>query len=152
MLNLIILKRPKASIKPKAWTFTFGCNFNAWIFFQENHWISVSAFAIYKCECMLVPLILCLGSSRENWFCLLKVHSHVWTSFKKTKNGFHFTWKGPFLLEIFQFLFWTFAHGRKRFGKKAEVDFKIYDVTKLITKNCSTRFSRYLNEVKAIRQ
>ena len=39
------------------------------------------------------------------------------------------------VLEIFTFLSWIFCYEEKRLDKKAMVNFKVYDVTELITNN-----------------
>ena len=44
------------------------------------------------------------------------------------KNAFSFL-NAVFVFEIFQFLISTFGHAGKRLGKKANVNFKTYDVT-----------------------
>ena len=45
------------------------------------------------------------------------------------KNDFYFVLKALFVLEIFTFLFRVFDYTEKRLGKKAMINFKIYDVT-----------------------
>ena len=45
------------------------------------------------------------------------------------KNHFHFTLKAIFILKTIKFLSWLFANVGKRGNKKAQVNFKIYDVT-----------------------
>ena len=47
---------------------------------------------------------------------------------KLMKNVFYITLKALFVLKIFKFLSWLFGHPAKRFGKKVNVNFKIYDV------------------------
>ena len=42
------------------------------------------------------------------------------------KNAFYFILKALFVFQIFKFLFCLFGHERKRFDKKAKVNFKIY--------------------------
>ena len=51
------------------------------------------------------------------------------------KNAFYFLLKALFVLEIFTFLYCLFGYVEKRIGKKAIVDFKMYDVTDEITNN-----------------
>ena len=62
------------------------------------------------------------------------------------KKAFYFTLKIIFVLEITQFLVWIFVHVGKRFDRKANVNFKIYDVTNWITINYSTYIARFLKE------
>ena len=62
------------------------------------------------------------------------------------KKAFYFTLKIIFVLEIIQFLVWIFVHVGKRFDRKANVNFKIYDVTNWITINYSTYIARFLKE------
>ena len=55
---------------------------------------------------------------------------------KMMKNAFHFMLKASFVLEISTLLSRLFGYVEKRLGKKAMVNFKIYDVidlTKIIT-------------------
>ena len=42
-------------------------------------------------------------------------------------NAFYFVLKALFVLEIFRFLSWSFSYKENRPGKKAMVNFKIYD-------------------------
>ena len=51
------------------------------------------------------------------------------TSLKIMKNALHFMLKALFVLEIFSFLYWFLRYVEKWFDKKAEVNFKIYDVS-----------------------
>ena len=70
---------------------------------------------------------------------------------KMMKNVCYFTTKALFVLKIFKFLSWLFAHVAKRFDKKDKVNLNFYDVTAWLTNNCNTQcpISR---EVKVIRQ
>ena len=61
------------------------------------------------------------------------------------KNTFYFNLKAPFVLEVFQFLFWIFGHIGKRLDREAKVNFKIHDVTNLIIRNGNTHITIYLN-------
>ena len=45
------------------------------------------------------------------------------------KYAFHFLLKALIVLKLFEFLSWIFGHVGKRLDKKAEVNFKIHDVT-----------------------
>ena len=45
------------------------------------------------------------------------------------KNAFYFILKAIFVLKILKFISNIFGHVKKRFDKKAKVNFKIYDVT-----------------------
>ena len=51
-----------------------------------------------------------------------------WKAFKKDEKASYFILKAVSVLKIFNFLFF-FGHVGKRLDKKAQVDFKIYDVT-----------------------
>ena len=54
------------------------------------------------------------------------------------KNAFNFILKALSILNIFKFLSQLFGHKGKRLNKKANFNFKIYDVD-WITDNCNTR-------------
>ena len=56
------------------------------------------------------------------------------------KNGFYFTLKALFLLEMFKFLSWLLGF------EKAKVNFKMYDVAEWTTKNCNTYIVQYLKK------
>ena len=58
---------------------------------------------------------------------------------KMMKNAFYFTLKPLFI-------FWIFGHGKERLNKKAQADFKIYDVTNGISNSCNTHIARYLKK------
>ena len=60
------------------------------------------------------------------------------------KNGFYFTLKALFILEIHKFLSWLFEQVEKLFDQKDKVNFKIYDVTTWLTNNCNTQITQYL--------
>ena len=60
------------------------------------------------------------------------------------KNAFYIKLKALFVLDIFTFLSWRFGHIEKRLDKKAEVNFKIYDVTDWATNNYNTYIVQYL--------
>ena len=62
------------------------------------------------------------------------------------KKALYFTLKPLSVLEIFKFLVWLFGHVGKRLDKKAEINFKIYDVKNSIT------ITMHILPVKAIRQ
>ena len=62
------------------------------------------------------------------------------------KNAFYFMLKAVFVLEIFT----LFGYVEKRLDKKADVNFKIYDVTDWATNNYNIYFS-ISKEVKATR-
>ena len=62
------------------------------------------------------------------------------------KKALYFTLKPLSVLEIFKFLVWLFGHVGKRPDKKAEINFKIYDVKNSIT------ITMHILPVKAIRQ
>ena len=62
------------------------------------------------------------------------------------KNAFYFTLKAPFVYEILTFLFQLFGHVGKRLDDKANLDFKLYDVTNWMTINCNTYVARYLKK------
>ena len=63
-------------------------------------------------------------------------------SLKIMKNAFCFTLKTLFVLKIFKLLSWRFGHVRIRLDQKNKVNFKIYDVTALLTSNCSIHVLR----------
>ena len=86
-----------------------------------------------------------------------KARSQVWDNFwqpkvvdETIKNAVYFTLKSLFVLEIFQFLLWTFSHVGKRLDKKTKLNFKIYDVTQWIRSHYHTE--EIAHKVKAIRQ
>ena len=88
---------------------------------------------------------------------LFKARSQVWDNFwqpkvvdETIKNAVYFTLKSLFVLEIFQFLLWTFSHVGKRLDKKTKLNFKIYDVTQWIRSHYHTE--EIAHKVKAIRQ
>ena len=62
------------------------------------------------------------------------------------KNVFYFMLKTLFVLEILKFLSWRFGYGIKRLDKKANVSFKIYDVTDWIIDNYNTYIVQYLKK------
>ena len=62
------------------------------------------------------------------------------------KNAFYFMLKALFVLEIFT----LFGYVEKRLDNKADVNFKIYDVTDWATNNYNIYFS-ISKEVKATR-
>ena len=67
------------------------------------------------------------------------------SSLKTMKNGFYFTLKALFVLNIFKFLPWLFGHVRKRLDRKDKVNFKICGVKTCLTnywKPISTKISR----------
>ena len=63
------------------------------------------------------------------------------------KYAFCFMLKTFFILEIFTFLSWHFAYLEKLLDEKAEVNFKIYDITESITSNCNTQNAQYMKKV-----
>ena len=65
---------------------------------------------------------------------------------KMMKNAFYFTSKALFVLKIFKFLSWLFGRIAKRLDKKFKVNFKFYDVTAWLTKNCNTHIAKYLEK------
>ena len=62
------------------------------------------------------------------------------------KNAFYFMLKARFVLEIFAFLSWLLAYVEKQLDKKAEVNFKIYDVSGRIKNNCNTDIAQYIKK------
>ena len=52
---------------------------------------------------------------------------------KLIKNAFYFMLKAVFVLKIISFLSSLFGYVEKRLDKKVKVNFKMYDVTELIT-------------------
>ena len=67
---------------------------------------------------------------------------------KMMKNAFYFitvfcfTLKALFVLKIFNFLSWLFVHVKKWLDYKDQFNFKIYDVTALLTNN--SHITQYL--------
>ena len=62
------------------------------------------------------------------------------------ENVFYFTLTALFLIKIFKFLSVLFGYVVKRLGKKAKVNFKIYEATDWITNNCNTYVVQYLKK------
>ena len=62
------------------------------------------------------------------------------------KNAFYFTLKALFVLKIFKFLSWLFSHVAKRTDYKFQINFKFYDVTAWLTKNCDTHIVQHLEK------
>ena len=58
------------------------------------------------------------------------------------KNDFDFFLKALFVLEIFTFLSRVFDYTEKWLGKKAMINFKIYDVTDWTTYNYNTNVTQ----------
>ena len=65
---------------------------------------------------------------------------------KMMRNIFYFTLKALFVLKVFKFLSWHFWLCKKRLGKKATVNFKIYDVTNWETNDYNTLNAQYLKK------
>ena len=65
---------------------------------------------------------------------------------KMMKNAFYFTSKAVFVLKIFKFLSWLFAHVAERLDKKDKVNFKFYNVTAWLTNNCNAHIAQYLEK------
>ena len=61
-------------------------------------------------------------------------------------NAFYFLLKATNILEKFTFLSWLFGYVEKRLDKKAEVNFKIYDVTGLTVNNYNTHIIQHLKK------
>ena len=62
------------------------------------------------------------------------------------KNVFCFTSKAQFILKIFKFSSWLFGHVAKRLDQKDKVNFKFYDVTAWLKKNCIVKIAQYLEK------
>ena len=62
------------------------------------------------------------------------------------KNAFHFNLKAIFILKIFKSCADFFGHVGRRLDKRAKVNFKIYDITDLVTNNSNTHFTKYLKK------
>ena len=62
------------------------------------------------------------------------------------KNAFHFNLKALFILKIFKSCPEFFGHVGRRLDKRAKVNFKIYDITNLVTNNSNTHFTKYLKK------
>ena len=71
---------------------------------------------------------------------------------KMMKNIFPFMLKTLFVLKIFKFLYWLFGYVEKRFDKKANANFKIYDVTVIPTKIIIHIYFLITHEIKTTRQ
>ena len=67
---------------------------------------------------------------------------------KMMKNGFYFMSKAFFVLKILKFLSWPFGHIGKWLHKKAESNFKIYDVTDWTWNNDNTHIVQYLKKYR----
>ena len=65
---------------------------------------------------------------------------------KMMKNAVYFTLKALFVLKIFKILSSLFGHVKKWLDWKNKVNFKIFDVTTLLTNNCNTYIARYLKK------
>ena len=65
---------------------------------------------------------------------------------KIMKNVFYFMLKALFIISIFTFFSWLFGHVEKPLEKKANVIFKIYNVTDWETNNCNTDIAQYLKK------
>ena len=61
-------------------------------------------------------------------------------------NAFYFLLKATNILEKFTFLSWLFGYVEKRLDKKAEVNFKIYDVTGLTVNNYNTHIIQHVKK------
>ena len=61
-----------------------------------------------------------------------------WKPFKNDEKWFLFHLKSSFLSQDIQFFVLTFGYVEKQFDQKDRVNFKIYDVTNWLTKNCNT--------------
>ena len=62
------------------------------------------------------------------------------------KNAFHFTLKTLVVFEVFKLTSEQFWSRRKRLGKKAKVNFKMYDVINWKTNNNNTHIAQYLKK------
>ena len=60
------------------------------------------------------------------------------------KNTFYFILKALFVLKIFKFLSWLFAHVEKTAWLERKDTFEIYDVTAWLTMNYNTHIAQYL--------
>ena len=65
---------------------------------------------------------------------------------KIMKNALYFMLKALFVLEIITFLSWIFDYVEKWLDKKANVNFKIYDVTDQTTINYNTHTAQCLKK------
>ena len=59
---------------------------------------------------------------------------------------FYFILKHLFVLKIFNFLSGLFGHVEKGLDQNDKADFKIYDVTTLLTNNYNTHIAQYLTK------
>ena len=67
---------------------------------------------------------------------------------RKMKYAFYFMLKALFVLEIFPFLSWRFGYVEKRFDRKAELNFKIYDVTDWTRNNYNIHIAKHLRKLR----
>ena len=65
---------------------------------------------------------------------------------KIMKNAFYFTSNTFSFCKISKWLPWLLAHVWKRFDYKKKVNFKIYDVTTLLTNGFNKRITQYLKK------
>ena len=62
------------------------------------------------------------------------------------KNAFYFTLKALFVLKIFKFSSWLFAHVAKPLDKKVQVNFKFYDVAVWLISSRNTHIAQYFDK------
>ena len=63
---------------------------------------------------------------------------------KMMKNAFNFTLKAIFVLKVFKYLSRLFGHAEIRLSEKANVNYKIYDLTNWITSTYKAHIAQYL--------
>ena len=132
---------------------------------QYRYWSIVTEFCIamsfkYWCKFYYFSVVRKYTLfERKQRFCPLQVKSPVLksdsslpknlfyflqSSLKMMKNASFFTLKALFVLKNFCFNF--LVTQKKRLGQKDMVNFKIYDVTAWLTKNCNTNSVQYLKK------
>ena len=62
------------------------------------------------------------------------------------KNAFYFILKALFVLKIFKFCLDVLGMYEKQLDLKDKFNFKVYDATAWLTKNCITHITQYLTK------
>ena len=105
--------------------------------------ISLENFLIYSSHLPLrVPLRVVLKGPLSG----LRQFVTIENPTKTLKNASYFLLKALFVLEMFTFLSCLFGHVEKWLGRKAMVNFKIYEVTDWTTNNYNRYITQYLKK------
>ena len=72
--------------------------------------------------------------------------SNNWKRFKNDEKCFYFMLSALYVLKMLKVLSWLFGNGGKRLDKKAEVNFKIYEVAERKTNKYKTHIVQYLKK------